>query len=70
MISSFRRGTGKLMKEFNYLIGLHLDYSHLFIKAYKKIKFYILIGGCSIVIIKVLVLKKILIGWGKWGKSE
>jgi hypothetical protein len=47
MISSFNRGIGKLTKELNYLIGLYLEYSHLLIKASKKMKFYILYGGCS-----------------------
>lgn len=70
MISSFKRGTGKLMKEINYLIGLYLDYSHLFIKAYKKIKFYILNGGCSIVVIKVHILKKNIDRMGKQSKLE
>lgn len=44
MISSFKRGISKLMKEFKYLIGLYLDYSHLLIRASKKMKFYVLNG--------------------------
>lgn len=46
MISSFNRGIGKLTKELNYFIGLYLEYFYLFIKVFKKMKFYIFYGGC------------------------